>query len=319
MTTTAAHPMLKHLRNAVQLFADHGPKEMSDYITSAPFRETFSALKENTASATLYKKCSQMLHLLEHATLPDAKAYVQPLMTQVASALRGSQSETTVAKNAYDVLLKGLSDIDHLRTSQAAALTAGEAAHYAQKGPLAYATDLAKRRWNANGHILPSSYTPPAAGKAASVAADALFKTNVQPCAAGCTHAPAPAPTSAVSLENPKALEEFGQIKLLDTPIKKLAIAAGATVGLGLVIHGGSNVISGARGEHDPSLELAEQAQEHAHHGGMNISRLVVGLAEMAAGAALVYRMLTGRMALRSPVSGKANSILSGCSHGHGL
>lgn len=96
----------------------------------------------------------------------------------------------------------------------------------------------------------------------------------------------------AVIEEPPLRLTEAG-VKPLEGGLSKgLAIAGGATA-IGVILLGGRTATRGIWGYDDP--------QTGQHHKG-DVGHLVIGLAEMGAGAAGLTAAVTGRLKLWSPV-----------------
>lgn len=68
--------------------------------------------------------------------------------------------------------------------------------------------------------------------------------------------------------------------------VGKAGIILGATISIGVAIHGIMNIKNGIQGEHDKNLD--EQREPSTY-------KMVVGAAEVAGGMALLKRALTGR------------------------
>lgn len=292
MTTPVS--LTDHLRLALEHLAGGRVEEAQKAVSSPEFKAAFQAIKDVPTKTNVGK----LLHSFEHAFNPALAASIAPI---AADALR--EFDAHIDKPHYAPLKAvyaldgGVKRLDAARMAQAKAFTAAEAAHYAKRGPVGYAVDLIKRRWNADGAVLHAAEEAHVHGP-------------------DCGHAHHHAPVAEVT-PNPNALEEFGEIKLLRTGAQKLAVAGGAAVGLGLVVHGAKNVVSAAT-HHDVSdIEVPELGHEPSSGGALNWTQLAVGIGEAAVGAALAYRLLTGRAVLRAPVEGKAESLLKGCSH-HG-
>ena len=309
MTTASVSDQL---RVALEHLAKGDQKSMSEALMAKPFRDAMAELKSDHAEA--FKLADQIVHQLGHTAQPGLAEHLKPVAADVLKALGTGEFEP-----ALQSLNAGLARVDVVRQAQAAAFSAGEAAHYGKVGPLRYAIDLIKRRWSGDGNILPSEAVEHA-GHSHAEHHHAEPHVHGPACEHGHHHHEphaAPKALAEAELKNANALEEFGEVKLLKNGGQKLAVAAGSAVGLGLVVHGASNAISAFSQPHNPELELDAHSAEQ--HSGTNLTQLCVGIAEAAVGAALTYRLLAGRAALRKPVEGKVASLFEGCSHGHGI
>lgn len=85
--------------------------------------------------------------------------------------------------------------------------------------------------------------------------------------------------------KKPEAHDGHFHINNKVTDIEKLGLLAGATVSLGVALHGVRNVVRGVRGWEDKELD-----EQHKP----SLQYTVIGAAETVGGLALVKRLLTG-------------------------
>lgn len=269
-----------------------------EHVLGEDYKQAYAQAGDDAARAAARHLHAQ-LHLAAH---PAARTHIATCARQAREALEGEGGMAAAASLLHDALHQ----IDHQRQHQAADFTAREAALYEEKGALGYAAGLARRRWAApeEGAGAPgASAHHDHAAHAHDPAHNACHHGHDPD--HGAHHAPAASPVDA--------LEEYGGIRRVATAGRKLAVGAGASVGLGLVVHGGMNMMQAFSAPEEDRLRIRPPAQQEQ---GVNWTRLAVGTAEMAAGAALAYRMLTGRWGLRGPLKGVADPLLE-CSHGH--
>ncbi len=255
-------------------------------LMGSPYKRAYAGADDAT------RRVAKQLHEQIHNALkPEAENHIAPYAQQALAELRANDGFGKAAHYLHDAI----HHIDHARAEQAAALTAQEAKLYEEKGALGYTASLVRRRW---------ANTP---GASAEGSPKLLEHQHQQQHTAQTA-------AKEEALLGMEALEEYAGIRHLNTTGRKLAVGTGATAGLGLIVHGGYNTTKALRGQkhEDSAAHPAAKEQE-----GTNWMRLVVGIGEMAAGAAIAYRMLTGRWGLRGPVKGMADPIME-CGHGHG-
>jgi hypothetical protein len=186
---------------------------------------------------------------------------------------------TRLVKNLAGVVQK----IDATRLEQADFVTEFEKALFEEKGWKDYYVDLVQRRWLGDHHagkILED-------GKIITPNPDTIVKS--------------------LRLEK-KALEEFGQVTILDTPLKQAGATLASVAGIGLVAHGVHNVYRAFQPDPQEKLELTELGHVPPED-RVNWLRLVVGAGEIGAGAATLHRQLTGRWGLGA-IEGKRDPLI---------
>ena len=300
------------LRDALVLI-EQGKFEEADTLLDTPFTEAFKA-ETNEA----VKKAAESLHGdLHNAKLPAAHNHIQPFAKTALELLPADADNMIEAMNkAQSSMHHAMHDVDKLRTAQATALTQHEAALRKEKGFWGYNLDLVKRRFGAE-----DSY----AGKVITLSEEAITEhshdaghnhdthDHHHSHGSSCNHthhAHDKPHAKEVTLKG-SSLEEFGTIKQLNTTGRKFAFGACSAVGLGLFVHGGQNVFRAFSPVENENIEVGTLGQTHEE--GVNYTRLGVGVAEALAGAALAYRMATGRLGLGA-VKGQSTNIM-GCAH----
>ncbi|TAE82172.1 MAG: hypothetical protein EAY76_03610 [Alphaproteobacteria bacterium] len=127
-------------------------------------------------------------------------------------------------------------------------------------------------------------------------------------------------------LHQGRGLQDFGKIVHLDTALKKTGAILASVSCVGVMLHGVHNVHRAFNPEQDKQLEV-EEIGHHAPQEGVNFLRLAVGVGELGVGAALLYRMVTGRHINQCGQKLFADdemikNMIGGCghdhSHGHG-
>ncbi len=176
-------------------------------------------------------------------------------------------------------------NISNTMKQQAEALTIHEQELFDDKGAFAYAGDLIKSRWSGEHHAGDKIIIPPPSPKLRE---------------------------KTITLEG-KALEEFGNVRLLDDAWKKAGAIIGTVAGVGIVAHGARNIYLAINPNENEQLEVAELGHEKTND-GINWLRLVVGAGEVGVGGLVVVRQVTGRNAwdLRNSVVGNHTEL---CNH----
>lgn len=289
-----------------------GEVDAARKLMGDPYKQAYTEADAATQEAA--KKLHEQMH---NALQPEAKNHIAPFAQRASAALGVENGLEQAARHLHDAMHV----IDRTRAEQATALTAQEAALYKEKGVLGYAKSLMARRWGKGENEANAVQEAPVSPKGLLAAPEHHDHGHCE----GHDHhhhhsedhhhghAAKTVAKEEASL-GAAALEEYAGIRHLNTTGRKLAVGAGASAGLGLIVHGGYNTAKALRGESHDSTALHPSAKEQE---GTNWTRLVVGIGEMAAGAALAYRMLTGRWGLRGPVKGVADPIME-CGHGHG-
>jgi hypothetical protein len=304
-----------------------------EHISTLNTKAAQSQLDHINSSA--YPQASKEEQSLAQSLLPKLEALSHPQMSKRAtnhiSQLLQETPPVTSSHNIlemtsfYGKVTSSLHDMLHIieneRSEQADLLTKNEEELYQKLGTWGYAQSLIKRRFSnsASDTQAPTSHaaaTPPAIPSAPNPEIlkprpsmkkmggknNGLF-TNTLP-EPTKNYEPLKSIIKPKTLE-PTALEEFGHITQLDTNAKKLWAFAGASCSVGVILHGARNSY----------LALHPSKNQDTPKEHINITRLVVGVAEMGAGAVGLYRTLTGHFSLK-PVRGKAE-IMHQCDIGN--
>ncbi|TAE34648.1 MAG: hypothetical protein EAY65_01505 [Alphaproteobacteria bacterium] len=122
-------------------------------------------------------------------------------------------------------------------------------------------------------------------------------------------------------LHQGRGLQDFGKVVHLDTALKKTGAILASISCVGVMLHGVHNVHRAFVPEQDKQLEV-EEIGHHAPQEGVNFLRLAVGVGELGVGAALLYRMVTGRHINQCGQKLFADdemikNMIGGCSHDH--
>lgn len=229
----------------------------------------------------------------------------------------------------------------------AVAFTKHEQGLFDKQGRVGYNLGLIGRRWGASDHISNGNSVkidkpaPPAPAQSSATPSDSsphdsnfgllnrggpsfqLIGQNGQNSGRGSNDAP-PDNTPQTTVEevtlNGKALDEFSQVNQLDTWWKQLAAGAMTSVGVGLVLHGGYNMVRAFKPPKEglERIELKELGQSQKPDHGVNWTRLFVGAGEATVGAAVTYRGLAGRWNMfGGPLTGEGHPLID-CQHDHG-
>lgn len=191
--------------------------------------------------------------------------------------------------------------------SAEARFNAEEADLFEKKGWLNYAKRLISWRWSAEDHAFPARQAEREA-MSATLGVD-VAKHPITGCAnPDCfidftgKKSPEPKPASrfkaevvstpATPVEPPLRLSEAGHVPLQTMLGKGLAVVGGA-VAVGAIVQGGITATHGALGYRDKSTN--EEKKPDA-------MRLVIGLAELSAGAAGLLLAVMGRIKFWGPV-----------------
>jgi hypothetical protein len=240
-------------------------------------------------------------------------------------------SSESILLGTVSKLAKGFHTVVHNISNsmeiQQNTLNKNESDLFNDKGWFGYAGDVASRRWNPDGIeekivegvkiIVPEKKmsSPKTSMGGLIYKGSELFGNN---------NAAAEIPNNNityvekivdVTLEK-TALEEFGNVKLLDTPFNKCLAGAGVVAGVVFFGHGIRNIYLAFNPDENENIEVAELGHEKTK--GINWVRAAVGAGEVAVGGTFALSQITGRniLHLGTAVKGDFSPL---CDHGENL
>ncbi len=338
-----AKTLIDVVKEAVAHFKAGDYEKVQDLLRGKAYAAAMQAEPEG-------KLKNAVLGLYKHmviATTPQVSARLSDdilkTMTGVLETFENSNGSrvphSSLIKSIDTQLHKIVSHLSGTMQQQANALTEHEEILFNDEGPWSYGWDLVKSRWGGKHHtgdkveIKVSEVIQAHALKAPLPSLDPIAKSfhlgglssifdktldnqlganeNVAP----ISITPQTQLVDKTIILEGKALEEFGNVTLLDNGWKKAGAAAATLAGVGIVAHGVRNVYLSIKPDANQNLEVADLGHEKQQQGEINWLRMMVGASEIGVGGFIMARQITGRnpLDLNSAVKGSFTAL---CNHG---
>lgn len=180
------------------------------------------------------------------------------------------------------------------------------------RGKLGYAASLMTRRFSTEHHFQHVHVPAPESAEPASPDRPALRSLRKGGLNIARLAQDTPPPPPKMDTLEADALSRYGAISPVHTPMQKLRFAGGIIASIGLIAHGGKNIMEGF----SPAPSAATHSPDDTPSSPPTAtpSQIIAGALESSLGIAFGVRALTGRWNITKPVQSSLQKLLD-CTH----